>query len=103
MSAPARPRLDSLGLSSNCMEVLRHLWDYLDEEITPASAERLRAHIAGCAQCRAYEGFQSCFLEAVASLKAHMHAPTELRDKLAEKLRGEGCGCWSKAKDSIVR
>jgi anti-sigma factor (TIGR02949 family) len=99
MTAPIQTRLESLGLSASCVEVLRHLWDYLDEELTPAGAERLRAHIAGCAQCQKYEGYQSCFFDTMARLKREIDAPTELREKLAEKLRGEGCGCWSKARD----
>ncbi|MDB4913265.1 MAG: putative zinc-finger [Gemmatimonadetes bacterium] len=98
MSAPSRPQLEGLGLSSTCVDVLRHLWDYLDEEMTPTSAERLRAHIASCSTCQQYEGYQSCFLEAVAKLKAKLSAPEQLRAKLAEKLKGEGCGCWHRAK-----
>ena len=38
MSAPARSQLEELGLSATCAEVLHHLWDYLDEQITPAGA-----------------------------------------------------------------
>ena len=98
MSAPTQVKLESLGLSASCVEVLRHLWDYLDAEMTPGGAERLRAHIASCAQCREYESYQSCFFDTVAKLKASLDAPSELRDKLAQKLRGEGCGCWSKAR-----
>ncbi|MES2178070.1 MAG: zf-HC2 domain-containing protein [Gemmatimonadota bacterium] len=98
MSAPARPQLEALGLSSTCVDVLRHLWDYLDEEMTPAGSDRLRAHIATCAQCRSYEGYQTCFLEGIARLKASLSAPDTLRARLAEKLRGEGCGCWAQAK-----
>ena len=100
MSAPARPQLESLGLSASCTEVLRHLWDYLDEEITPHGAERLRAHIASCEQCRAYEGYQTCFLDALAKVRASFAAPHDLREKLADKLRGEGCGCWDRARGS---
>jgi anti-sigma factor (TIGR02949 family) len=98
VTAPVQARLESLGLPASCVEVLRHLWEYLDAEMTPAGAERLRAHIAGCAQCREYEGYQTCFLEAMARLKADLDAPRVLRDKVAEKLRSEGCGCWSKAR-----
>ena len=95
MSAPARNQLEGLGLSSTCVEVLRHLWDYLDDEITPSGAERLKAHIASCAQCREYEGYQACFLEALAKLRTQLEAPDQLRTRLAEKLKGQGCGCWS--------
>ncbi len=98
MSAPARTQLEELGLSSNCVEVLRHLWDYLDDQMTPAGAERLRAHIASCSTCREYEVFQECFLAAVAKIRAELGAPESLRDRLAERLKEQGCGCWGKVK-----
>lgn len=98
MSAPARTQLEGLGLSSTCVDVLRHLWDYLDDEMTPGGAERLRAHIASCATCREYEGYQACFLDALAKLRAELGAPTELRERLATKLKGQGCGCWEKVR-----
>jgi anti-sigma factor (TIGR02949 family) len=98
MSAPARAQLEGLGLSAECVDVLRHLWDYLDDQMTPAGAERLRAHIASCEQCREYEVYQGCFLEAVARIRVDLGAPESLREKLAEQLKGQGCGCWEKVK-----
>lgn len=98
MSAPAHIQQGGLGLSSTCIDVLRHLWDYLDDEITPAGAERLRSHIEGCAQCREFEGFQTCFLESLARLRRELDAPAALRDRLAERLRHEGCQCWEQAR-----
>ncbi|CAN5780939.1 hypothetical protein BH11GEM2_BH11GEM2_16750 [soil metagenome] len=96
MSAPAHAQLDELGLSANCVEVLRHLWDYLDEELTSNGAERLRLHIESCPQCKAMEGYQACFLDTMRRLRAHLGAPDELRTRLAETLRGQGCECWEK-------
>lgn len=98
MSAPTRVQLEELGLSSSCADVVRHLWDYLDDQMTPAGAERLRAHIASCGQCREYEVFQECFLAAVSRIRADLGAPESLREKLATTLKGQGCGCWEKAK-----
>ena len=98
MTAPTRSRLEELGLSAACAEVLRHLWDYLDDQMTPAGAERLRVHIAGCATCREYEVFQECFLAAVSRIRADLGAPASLRERLAEGLREQGCGCWGKVK-----
>ena len=98
MSAPASSQLEGLGLSSTCVEVLRHLWEYLDDEMSPGGAERLRAHIASCGQCREYEGYQACFLDALATLRTHLSAPDELRSRLSEKLKGQGCGCWNKVR-----
>jgi len=77
---------------------MQHLWEYLDEELTPEGAQRFRAHLASCEQCRSYGDYQSCFFDALAKLKAQLDAPAQLRDKLAEKLKGEGCGCWSRAR-----
>ena len=98
MSAPTRTKLEDLGLTSSCVDVLRHLWDYLDDEMTPRGADRLRAHIAGCAQCREYEGYQECFLGTLARLRAQIGAPDGLRKELAEKLKDQGCGCWNKVR-----
>lgn len=98
MSAPAPGQLEELGLSSNCADVLRHLWDYLDDQMTPAGAERLRTHIANCSTCRGYEVFQEGFLESLSKIRAHLGAPESLREKLAERLKEQGCGCWGKVK-----
>ena len=96
MSAPARTQLEALGLSSNCADVVRHLWDYLDDQTTAESAGRLRAHIESCTQCKGYAEYQSCFLEAVAKLRVQLDAPEQLRERLAGALKGQGCGCWDK-------
>jgi len=61
-------------------------------------AERLRAHIASCATCRDYETYQGCFLQAVAMIRVNLGAPEALREKLAEQLKGQGCGCWDKVR-----
>jgi mycothiol system anti-sigma-R factor len=94
MTAPQQNQLEALGLSATCADVVRHLWDYLDDQLTPDGAERLRSHMASCATCRGYSDYQSCFLEAVAKLRAQHDAPGSLRAKLAEGLKSEGCSCW---------
>jgi anti-sigma factor (TIGR02949 family) len=98
VSAPARVQLEALGLTTACADVLRHLWDYLDDQITPEGAERLRAHISSCATCQGYEVYQECFLEAAARLRAKLDAPGSLRERLAAGLREQGCGCWEKVR-----
>jgi anti-sigma factor (TIGR02949 family) len=98
MSAPTRTQLEALGLSASCADVFRHLWDYLDDQIAPGGADRLRAHIASCAQCQEYEVYQECFLQAVSKLKVELGAPESLRERLAEGLKTQGCGCWDKVR-----
>ena len=98
MSAPPRNQLEAMGLSASCADVVRHLWDYLDDQLTPDGAERLRAHMASCTTCRGYSDYQACFLEAVAKLRAGTDAPVSLRDRLAAGLKSEGCSCWEAVK-----
>jgi anti-sigma factor (TIGR02949 family) len=98
MSAPKLDQLESLGLSASCADVVRHLWDYLDHQLTPDGAERLKTHMAACPKCRGYSDYQSCFLEAAAKLRAQLDAPDSLRTKLAEGLKSEGCSCWDAVK-----
>jgi anti-sigma factor (TIGR02949 family) len=100
MSAPARVQLEALGLSASCADVLHHLWDYLDDQVTAEGAERLRSHIASCSECQSYEVYQACFLEAVKKLRTELGAPGALRQRLAEGLKDQGCGCWEKVRTS---
>ncbi|HET9685470.1 MAG TPA: zf-HC2 domain-containing protein [Gemmatimonadaceae bacterium] len=94
MSAPPRNELEALGLSASCADVVRHLWDYLDDQLTPDGADRLRVHMASCTTCRGYSDYQACFLEAVARVRTKSDAPVSLRERLAEGLKSEGCSCW---------
>ena len=56
----------------------------------------MRVHIESCPQCKAMEVYQACFLDTMRKLRAQFSAPSELRARLAEKLRSQGCGCWEK-------
>ena len=62
------------------------------------AVHRLRAHIATCPKCQSYEVYQSCVLEAMKKLRADLGAPDGLREKLAEGLKEQGCGCWEKVR-----
>ncbi|HEY5219938.1 MAG TPA: zf-HC2 domain-containing protein, partial [Gemmatimonadaceae bacterium] len=55
-------------LPPECLEVLKHVWDYLDEQLTDETTERLRAHLADCHGCFQYKTFSENFLGAVAAL-----------------------------------
>ncbi len=77
-------------LPPECLEVLKHVWDYLDEQLTDETTERLRAHLDQCQQCFQYKSFQENFLEAVGTLRLRASASPELRDKVLGSLRQEG-------------
>ena len=42
-----------MSTNDNCDEVIAHLFEYLDSEMTDNDAERMRAHVAECSPCLA--------------------------------------------------
>ena len=77
-------------LPPECLEVLNHVWDFLDGQLNEERTERLRAHIAECHQCFEYKTFQENFRDAVHTLAHRPGAPAELRERVLDGLRQEG-------------
>ncbi len=73
-----------------CLEVLKHVWDYLDDQLTDETTERLRTHLDACPQCFEYKTFQENFLEAVGTLRLRAGASPALKEKVLGTLRHEG-------------
>ena len=69
-----------------CSEVLAHLSDFIDGELSAELKAKVLAHLAGCPDC---ERFGGEFAKVVATAKARLTAadelPAELRNRL-EKL-----------------
>ncbi|SDD56052.1 mycothiol system anti-sigma-R factor [Sanguibacter gelidistatuariae] len=42
-----------MSTNDNCDDVIGHLFEYLDSEMTDNDAERMRAHVAECSPCLA--------------------------------------------------
>jgi mycothiol system anti-sigma-R factor len=49
----------------SCEEVVRAVWDYLDDEIDVDRKERIREHLAICDHCFGQFNFEGAFLRAV--------------------------------------
>ena len=77
-------------LPPECLEMLKHVWDYLDDQLTDEKTDQLRAHLAACRGCFEYKTFQENFLDAVSTLRDRPGAPPELREKVLASLRQEG-------------
>jgi mycothiol system anti-sigma-R factor len=50
----------------SCEEVVRAVWDYLDDEIDLDRKERIREHLAICDHCLGQYNFEGAFLRTVA-------------------------------------
>jgi anti-sigma factor RsiW len=51
--------------SIRCRDILEHLYDYLDGELTPAWERRVARHLELCGGCAARLRFERRFLEAI--------------------------------------
>ncbi|HKF06157.1 MAG TPA: zf-HC2 domain-containing protein [Candidatus Sulfotelmatobacter sp.] len=44
----------------SCLEVIRELSNYIDNDVTPKLREQILAHLAGCSRCTAvYDGLRN--------------------------------------------
>lgn len=44
----------------SCLEVIRELSNYIDDDVTPKLREQILAHLAGCSRCIAvYKGLRN--------------------------------------------
>ncbi|HTE46359.1 MAG TPA: zf-HC2 domain-containing protein [Gemmatimonadaceae bacterium] len=66
--------------------MLLHVWDALDDQLTPAAADMLHEHVAACDKCRKYQRFQAKFLQALATLRSRQCAPRQVRLRVLDSL-----------------
>lgn len=79
----------------DCEAAVRRLWDYLDHELDASRGDAVRAHLAGCAECRPHFDFAARMQAAVA--EAHADAVrldvgdvASLRARVVSALRAVG-------------
>ena len=75
---------------AGCSQVVLHVWDYLDDRLTPDAMASLRAHIAECPECLEYQLFQQRFLEALGATHIECPAPWHVRARVLDVLSRHG-------------
>jgi len=73
--------------SMDCTEALALLQDYLKQELTPASQDRLSRHLAACRHCLQHEHFERNFLAALERATRGVRCPDEAVARIREALR----------------
>lgn len=74
----------------DCEAVMRQLWDYLDNELTPERMEAIRGHLAMCGRCYPQYDFEREFLATLSRLRPEHSNPTMLRDRVIGALQRSG-------------
>ncbi len=79
----------------DCMHVVRSLYDYLDEELTPEGLAEMRAHLASCRGCDAQVERARRFLDRLAALPVDERDVRSLTERVRAALRAEATreGC----------
>ena len=76
----------------DCEDVMRSLWDYLDQELTPQRMEAIRAHVDMCKRCYPQYEFERSFLAALSARKPEHTHPELAQEKLLVLLEAQGLG-----------
>ena len=77
----------------DCVEVWRHLSDYIDNDVDPALRANMSAHFENCAHCTAILDGTRNVVELVGDGKSFALPPRvgeRFYDKLHQYLEGEG-------------
>lgn len=70
-----------------CTEVLAHLSDYVDDELTPDERSRIEAHLAGCDWCETFGGRFATVVGAIRKQLGHLDPiDDDARRRLRERL-----------------
>lgn len=76
----------------SCEEVIRSVWDYLDEEIDRDRKDRIRQHLELCDHCRDHYTFEGRLLHSLGRLLEHDddEAIATLRERIERVLTEHG-------------
>ncbi len=73
-----------------CEEVIRAIWDYLDEETDADLANRIRYHLEICPPCREHYEFEGAFLRSLSRLLDEETDVQSLRSRITRALTEQG-------------
>lgn len=60
----------------DCREVMAKLWDFIDGELSPDEFAPIREHLAECRRCYPHYAFEISFLQALATVRRAIPAPS---------------------------
>jgi anti-sigma factor RsiW len=75
---------------TDCLAVVRAMYDYLDEELTTERVEAMKGHLATCTGCREHVEMARGFLARLSSLPVDDGECAALAERVRAALRREG-------------
>ena len=74
----------------SCEEVIRSVWDYLDDEIDHDRKNQIRRHLELCDHCRDHYTFEGRLLDSLGRLLDDDGATAALRERIERALTEHG-------------
>ncbi len=71
---------------SDCSEVLHHIYEYLDGEMSPEDVKRVATHLAECRPCLAEHDLDAAVKAVVKRSCTDQAAPASLRMQVVERI-----------------
>lgn len=81
--------MSTAGGRLTCAECAEQLYEYLDQELSPALERAIAAHLEECANCLGRFTFERAFLAVVARRGGSAAIPAQLRDRILRSIRGQ--------------
>ena len=69
-SGDEMPETISEAIPAACDEVIRQVWDRLDDQLCSDESDAVRLHLDECAHCRGFERFQAAYRDAMRAARA---------------------------------
>lgn len=85
------PDTISETIPTACVEVIRQIWDHLDDQLSPDDADVVRLHVDECSHCRRVERFQISYRDAMRAVRPKARsAPWHVRARVLDALADGG-------------
>jgi anti-sigma factor (TIGR02949 family) len=82
-----RPSMNGADGMLDCESVMRQLWDFLDEQLTPDTMQAIHEHLDQCQKCRPQAEFRQAFERAVTGAREEAGNTDALRERIRLALR----------------
>ncbi|AMW06270.1 zf-HC2 domain-containing protein [Gemmatimonas phototrophica] len=79
--------MNGMDAMLDCEAVMRQLWDYLDQQLTPDTMQAIHGHLEQCQKCRPQAEFRRAFERAVVGAREDAGDTDALRDRIRAALR----------------
>jgi transcription elongation factor GreA-like protein len=90
-SGDEMPETISEVVPAACVEVIRQVWDRLDDHLCSDESDVVQLHIDDCAHCRGFERFQIGYRDVMRSVRTDStSAPWTVRARVLDALADAG-------------